>query len=288
MNFLYSLLEAETIFACHALGLDPGLGIFHTDRSDRASLALDAMEAARPSVDAYVLALLTQRTLSASDFVETRDGACRITPRLAAELAETGATWREHVAPVAEWVAHTLAAHSRSRLPLRTPLTRRNWKRAWDERSPDRRQRRSRSDFAALPNTCRDSGAPLPDRRRRYCEEHRAERFHEQGAGARERAARVLAQLRAEQRDPAHGGRAAEARGAKNAAHQAAVRDWKGERPDPAVFRSEILPELRHKPIAKLVAATGLSEHYCSLIRLGKRVPHARHWEALRTADRPE
>jgi hypothetical protein len=34
-------------------------------------------------------------------------------------------------------------------------------------------------------------------------------------------------------------------------------------------------------PIAELVAATGLSEHYCSLIRLGKRVPHVRHWKAL-------
>jgi hypothetical protein len=43
------------------------------------------------------------------------------------------------------------------------------------------------------------------------------------------------------------------------------------------VFRSEILPGLRHKPIGELVAATGLSEHYCSLIRLGKKVPHPRH-----------
>jgi hypothetical protein len=60
------------------------------------------------------------------------------------------------------------------------------------------------------------------------------------------------------------------------------VRDWKGERPDPEVFRSEILPGLRRVPIADLMAATGLSDHDSSLIRLGKRVPHAWHWEALR------
>jgi hypothetical protein len=48
------------------------------------------------------------------------------------------------------------------------------------------------------------------------------------------------------------------------------------------VFHAEILPGLRRARIAQLVAATGLSDHYCSLIRLGKRVPHARHWEALR------
>jgi hypothetical protein len=99
---------------------------------------------------------------------------------------------------------------------------------------------------------------------------------------ARERGFQVLAQLRAEQQDPAHGGRAAEIRGAKNAAHQAAVREWQGERSDPAIFTSEILPGLRQRSIGELVAATGLSEHYCSLIRLGKRVPHARHWEVLR------
>ena len=54
LNYLYALLEAEAIFACHALGLDPGMAIFHQDREGRASLALDLMEAARPAVDAYV------------------------------------------------------------------------------------------------------------------------------------------------------------------------------------------------------------------------------------------
>jgi hypothetical protein len=99
----------------------------------------------------------------------------------------------------------------------------------------------------------------------------------------------VLTQLRAEQRDPAHGGRAAQVRGAKNAEHQRAVHTWTGERPDSAIFTREILPGLRGLPIAQLVAATGLSDHYCSLIRLGKKVPHPRHWAALRsTAARRE
>jgi len=30
-----------------------------------------------------------------------------------------------------------------------------------------------------------------------------------------------------------------------------------------------------------MVAATGLSEHYCSLIRLGKKVPHQPRWQVL-------
>jgi hypothetical protein len=226
---------------------------------------------------------LTQRTLSAREFVETREGACRITPRLAEQLGETCEIWRSHVAPVVEWTANTLAGHASSRVPSRSPLTQAYRRAALDQRLPDRRQRASRSDFAALPSTCRECGAPLPDRRRRYCDECRSRRFAEQGPTACARAREVLAQLRSEQRDPAHGGRAAELRGAKNAVHQAAVREWRGDRPEPEVFRSEILPALRHAQISELVAATGLSEHYCSLIRLGKKVPHPRHWAALCT-----
>jgi len=66
--------------------------------------------------------------------------------------------------------------------------------------------------------------------------------------------------------------------------HQKAVRQWSGERPDPAAFAVEVLPGLRQLPIRAISEATGLSEHYCSMIRLGKRVPHPRHWDALRTA----
>ncbi|HEX4033854.1 MAG TPA: CRISPR-associated endonuclease Cas1 [Solirubrobacteraceae bacterium] len=282
LNYLYALLEAETVLACHAVGLDPGLGIFHTDRRDRASLALDLMEAVRPLVDSYVLALITQRTMAASDFVETRQGACRLQPRLARELAMTLSAWRRRTAPVVERSAHALAESSPARLPLLTPLTRANQRAAWDSRSPGRGLRQTRDGHLSLPSSCRDCGAPLEDRRRRYCQDCRRVQSATHAAKARCSAATVLAQLRAEQRDPAHGGRAGEIRGAKNAAHQRAVAGWDGERPDPAVFSTEILPGLRRLPVSELITATGLGQHYCSLIRLGKRVPHARHWPAFR------
>ena len=157
------------------------------------------------------------------------------------------------------------------------------------------RPRRAWGSSLGLPSSCRDRGAPLPDRRRRYCEECRRKQLAGHVAKGRERAAAVLAQLRAEQRDPAHGGRAAEIRGAKNAAHQRAVGAWTGELSDPAVFTAEIFPGLRNRSVPELMAATGLGQHYCSLIRLGKKVPHpttgarskvphARHWPAFRRA----
>ena len=40
-NYLSSLVEAEAILACQAVGLDPGLGIIHADARGRPSLALD-------------------------------------------------------------------------------------------------------------------------------------------------------------------------------------------------------------------------------------------------------
>jgi len=281
LNYLYALVEAETILACHGVGLDPGIGIFHVDQRDRASLALDLMESARPIVDSYVLALLTQRALAASDFIETRQGACRLAPTIVADFADTLPAWRRHVAPVVEHVAHALAPSSPSRLPHLTPLTRANHHAAWDERAPSRSVHRSRNGHLRLPAKCRECGQDLPDARRRYCDVCRREQSTLRLASGREQAAAVLAALRAEQRDPAHGGRAAQIRGAKNAAHQRANHGWVGERPDPTVFTREILPGLRRRSIPGLVAATGLSEHYCSLIRLGKRVPHPRHWPAL-------
>jgi CRISPR-associated endonuclease Cas1 len=282
LNYLYALLEAETTFACQAVGLDPGLGIFHVDRRDRASLALDLMEAVRPLVDSYVLALVTQRTLAVRDFAETRQGACRLVPKLAGDLAETLPAWRHHVAPIVEQAAHVFAESSRSRLPLLTPLTRTNQLARWDTHTPKRRTHTPAGTTLALSVSCPDCGDPISDRRRRYCDDCRATRIARRGDRGRENAQAVLAQLRAEQRDPAHGGRAAQIRGAKNSTHQLAVSAWTGAKPDPEEFRSEILPGLRNIPVAALMAATGLGQHYCSLIRLGKKVPHPRHWDVLR------
>jgi CRISPR-associated protein Cas1 len=197
LNLLYALLEAETMLACHAVGLDPGLGIFHSDRRDRASLALDIMESARPAVDAYLLALLTQRTLSAREFTETRDGTCRLAPRFAEHFIETCDLWRRQVGPFVEQVAHLLARHARSPVAETTPLTRANKLAAWDERRPDRRRRLSPDGLATLPRTCPDCGTPIHDRRRWYCDDCRARKIADRGANARVKAAEVLARLRA-------------------------------------------------------------------------------------------
>jgi CRISP-associated protein Cas1 len=195
LNFVYSLLRAETILSCHALGLDPGIGIFHRDREGRESLADDLVESVRPIADAYTLTLFTERKLSVRDFQETREGACRISPRLTASLAETTPVWRAHVAPVVEWTANLLGRHAASAVPLRTPLSQAQRRAALDERAPARRRRAARP-RASLPNACRQCGQLLHNGRDRLCEGCRRARMVKQAAHSRHTVADLAGELR--------------------------------------------------------------------------------------------
>jgi hypothetical protein len=61
---------------------------------------------------------------------------------------------------------------------------------------------------------------------------------------------------------------------------------WKEEhtlRGDPEVYRREILPELERVTLSQIMGACGVAKSTASGIRSGKRVPSARHWEALRS-----
>ena len=127
----------------------------------------------------FVLALITQRTLSTKDFTETRQGVCRLHTKLGAELAETLGSWQAQIAPVVESVMHQLVSSSPRMSDLTTPLTRTNHRLAWDARAPERKRRQSRTGTLTLPSTCRDCGSELPSRRHRYCEDCRNLRWQQ-------------------------------------------------------------------------------------------------------------
>lgn len=64
LSYLYTILQGECVTALHAAGLDPALGVLHSDRERRASLALDLMEEFRPwLVDQVVLEAARQGRL---------------------------------------------------------------------------------------------------------------------------------------------------------------------------------------------------------------------------------
>ena len=108
LNYLYAILESEARLAISELGLDPGIGVLHSDTRTRDSLACDLMEPIRPRVDAFLLNWLRREPLQRKWFFEERDGNCRLMGEFAVTLSETSRIWRQALGPFAEWIAHAL------------------------------------------------------------------------------------------------------------------------------------------------------------------------------------
>ena len=80
LSFAYSLLANDCASALESVGLDAYVGFLHRDRPGRTSLALDLMEELRPCMaDRFVLTVINNRLLSASDFEKSESGAVRMT-----------------------------------------------------------------------------------------------------------------------------------------------------------------------------------------------------------------
>jgi CRISP-associated protein Cas1 len=70
LSLLYTLLLTAVLHACHVVGLDPYLGLFHQMGYGKPSLALDLMEEFRPVLaDALAFRLIERRIVRPDDFV---------------------------------------------------------------------------------------------------------------------------------------------------------------------------------------------------------------------------
>ena len=80
LSFAYSLLAHDCASALEAVGLDSYVDFLHRDRPGRTSLALDLMEELRPCLaDRFVLTLINNRVVKASDFLSAENGAVLLT-----------------------------------------------------------------------------------------------------------------------------------------------------------------------------------------------------------------
>lgn len=76
LSFGYALLASMCGGALQAVGLDPYVGFFHTDRPGRMSLALDLMEEFRSvMVDRFVLTLINKKIIKEKHFEKKENGA---------------------------------------------------------------------------------------------------------------------------------------------------------------------------------------------------------------------
>lgn len=76
LSFCYSLCTSMCASALEAVGLDPYVGVMHTDRPGRRSLALDLVEEFRAwYCDRFVFMLINKKMIQANDFEKREDGA---------------------------------------------------------------------------------------------------------------------------------------------------------------------------------------------------------------------
>jgi len=214
LNLGYALLEAETLIACHAQGLDPALGMLHADRDARLSFIYDLMEPARPAADALVLDLLASHTFRRGELWALRNGVCRLDQELAARLC---GKWmprlRVEISPIVEQVASLLRrAHiTRADHPAHSPLP----------QTP-----------VVPEGVCPECGSVGVRRGRRFCSAACYQVWWK--ANVMQRVTRqgnaTLARLRAKGQDPSHGGEA----GRKRAAATSRVKrhEWMALSPD--------------------------------------------------------
>ncbi len=199
LNYCYTLLEVETRVACEAVGLDPDLGLLHTDDRLRESFIYDLLEPMRSRADVWALELLHKERPHPAMFHELRDGVVRLDPDLTGLLAKT-------LMPRFRKAALELANDYAKQLRRITV--------------PRRLVREAPKPIAARRETWERSACgyckePLPLKGLKFCGRHCYLRYSVEVAKPIEKAQARLAQMRAEGLSPGHGGEAAKRRGAK-------------------------------------------------------------------------
>jgi CRISPR-associated endonuclease Cas1 len=282
LNYLYAILKGETTTALQSVGLDPGIGILHSDNPATPNLSLDVMEAARPSLDAWFLSFLEKRVFTKDEFHEMQDGSVRMAGHLRQELSEFGPVAFSLVAPWAEYVVHTLEKENKGKVTLGTPLTQDNRKRGRDRY---RVKTRNNGKTPKVENRCIECGKPAAGKNLR-CPDCAGERQTEIIASFTELGPKHLQELRENGVSPAHGGEAALKRGERQKARFAARKEWEQANPghldeEKERFVKEIQPKLQAFTVTEIEKACQCSLRYASLIKKGERVPHPVFYDDL-------
>ncbi len=252
LNYLYAILESEARLAISALGLDPGIGVLHSDTRTRDSLACDLMEPVRPQVDDFLLDRLRCAPLQRKWFFEERNGNCRLTGEFAAQLSESSKLWKQALGPFAEWMLRTLWSSS-STSKIEVPATR-----LTQDRKREAKGIPTQS-LADPASTDRTMASTAPSNNVQIVPKWaRLHRF-----------------------DPV-----AQSRRAESQRRQAAARkSWNpSEKPDwldEHFYKEKVLSQLSRVTVRTIMLALSISEPYAIRIRSGQCIPHPRHWLTL-------
>ena len=125
LNAVFSVTAGRLVAALVAAGAHPAIGFLHADKPGRWSLAWDAIEPLRPSIEADVFAFIRRHQFSGGDFIRVHDarGSIRLGSNLlrvvVAECAPTHALLKD----AAQWIIElVLSAPLAPLAPLALPL----------------------------------------------------------------------------------------------------------------------------------------------------------------------
>jgi len=289
LNYLYSIGEAEARIALFGAGLDPGIGIWHVDRMNRDSMALDVLEPVRPEIEAFVLRMLASRTFVPGDFFEGRDGSCRLMPSVTADLAATAPQWARAFALI---VSRAVRLLERSSLMQEAPAGEPSAPRAMlalprllqlnpytPTLTSKRGPRRAPHEAPATDRRCRQCGEVFAHSRNAYCDACKPCAVGFAAARAHREAERWVMPTKTRQLI-----------GHARTERLTQMRAWAAchaVTPNPQLFVKTIWPTLSGVDASAMRHTTGLSRSYCKRILLGRAVPHPMHWEAIRLLSHP-
>lgn len=266
LNYCYALLESESRLAAASCGLDPGIGMLHVDAPARDSLGCDIMEAVRPSVDAWLLDWIKREPFRRSDFVEERNGNCRLLKTLTLKLSDTASVWGKLVAPWAEYVTGTLWKRRRGSDSFPTRLTQQS-----------RRQAKGGLPISA-PRT------PEPERVCRGCGKRIRPESTECLTCSIESSTKRLIEGAKIGRIAGHTPEAIAKERASQRRHAQARSLWQSSNQPawltPKFYSERIKPLLATVSTSQMARGIGVSRWYAGRIRKGY-LPHPRHWRRL-------
>ena len=119
LNAVFSVTAGRLAAALQAAGAHPAIGFLHADKPGRWSLAWDAIEPLRPSIEASLFAFIRRHQFSGGDFIRVHDarGSIRLGSNLLRVVIAECAPSHALLNDAAGWMVALILSAPRAPLP---------------------------------------------------------------------------------------------------------------------------------------------------------------------------
>ena len=110
LNAAFAVTAGRLAAYIAAAGLSPAIGFLHADKPGRWSLAWDAIEPLRPTIEARLFRFVARERFAPDDFIRAPDGSLRLAPGLLSAVLNECAPPSEPLAQCVRWLARLIAS----------------------------------------------------------------------------------------------------------------------------------------------------------------------------------